>query len=112
MRRAKAEELKSEAIPVLTAHLSEPEFRNFFPVETDELDALAEAEPSIGALIQLECGSYVVVIYGKTTGTMKLLLPQGTEPGRGLDAVLAEVPLPLHCVEWRCDAESVSSTGS
>ena len=112
MRRANAEELKSEAIPVLTAHLSEREFRKFFPVETDELDAFAEPEPSVGALIQLECGSYVVVIYGRTTGTMKLLLPKGTEPGSGLDAVLAEVPLPPDCVRWRYDAESVSSTGS
>ena len=107
MRRAKPDELSTEAFAVLTAEVSEPELKKLFPVEMEEIDSLAEPEPSVGALVQLRSGPYVVVIYGKETHTMKVLVPQGTDPIKGIEQVLAEVPIPKRRIRWRHEPNPV-----
>jgi hypothetical protein len=102
MRRAKPHELKTRAVPVMTARLSEAELRKWVPVRFDEIDdPLAAPEPSKGALIELDNGAYVVVYYGKESKQLTLEIP---ETARDSSAVVAsffhEVPLPTTRVLW------------
>ena len=110
MRLADRNELKVEAFPVLLADVPEQKLPELLPIELEELDPFAEPEPSVGALLQLVSGWYVVVVYGKVTSTMKVLIPEGTDPARGIDAVLDEIPLPPSSIRWRYTRESVPST--
>jgi len=103
MRRAKPTELRKETFPVLTAVVSEKQLKALFPVDLAEIDRWAEPEPSVGALLQLRSGPYFVVVYGKETQTLKLLLPEGTDPSTGLEEVLAEAPIPERAILWRHD---------
>lgn len=112
MRRANASELSVEVVPVLTANLSEKELKELFPIPMDELDPFAEAEPSVGALVQLRSGNYFVVTYGNVTNTVKLLIPVGSDRLRGIEEILAEAPIPSAAVRWRVSPEAVSSKGS
>jgi hypothetical protein len=107
MRRAKPDELTTEAFAVLTVEVSEPEFKKLFPVDMEEIDPHAEPEPSVGALVQLQSGPYVVVIYGKESHTMKVLVPDGTDPIKGIEQVLAEVPIPKRRILWRYERKRV-----
>ncbi len=104
MHRARPEELQTEAVPALTARLSESALAKLFPVKMEEMDSWDEPEPSKGALIQLESGHYLVVIYGKETQTTEILVPEGTNVTTGIEALLAEVPLSPKSILWRRDA--------
>jgi hypothetical protein len=102
MRRAEPHELKTRAVPVLTARLSEVELLRWLPVPFDDIeDPLATPEPSKGALIELDNGAYVVVYYGKDSNQLTLEIP---ETARDSSEVVAsffnEVPLPLSRVLW------------
>lgn len=102
MRRAKPQELKTAAVPAMTARLSEAELRQWLPVRFDRItDPLATPEPSKGALIQLEAGGYVVVYYGEESHELTLEIPEGTHDSSGLvSAFMREVPLPSSRVLW------------
>jgi len=102
MRRAKPQELKTRAVPVMTARLSEAELLEWLPVRFDDIDdPLATPEPSKGALIELDSGVHVVVYYGKDSQQLTVEIPETT---RDSSAVLAsffnEVPLPTSRVLW------------
>jgi hypothetical protein len=99
MRRAKPDELNEDAKPIALLKLSEDRLRELFPVEFSEVDPLAAAEPSIGALVQLESGSYAVVMYGKITGQTEVSMPLTT---RWL-AFLSEVPLRTNEIVWTAE---------
>ena len=102
MRRAEPHELKTRAMPVLTARLSEAELLRWLPVPFDDIDdPLATPEPSKGALIELENGAYVVVYYGKDSNQLTLEIPETTHDSSELVAsFFSEVPLPLSRVLW------------
>lgn len=104
MRRARPEELQTEATTVLEAHVSEAELARILPVQMVELDVWAEPEPSKGALIQLDNGQYVAVTYGKVTETVQVLLPEGSDLAAGIEAFLSEVPLNPDTIFWRREA--------
>lgn len=111
MRQAKADELQSDAFTALMARLPEVELRKRFPVQFLDIDTFAEAEPSMGALVQLESGGYVGLIYAKLSETLKILLPEGMDPKTGIDALLEEVALPPSTVTWRCDRDRAPTRG-
>ena len=102
MRRAKPHELKTRAVPVLTARLSEAELLEWLPVPFDDIDdPLAAPEPSKGALIQLDNGRYVVVFYGTDSNQLTLEIPEETPDFSELvEHFLREVPLPLSRILW------------
>lgn len=102
MRRAKPQELKTHAVPVITARLTEAELERWFPIPFDDItDPLAVPEPTRGALVQLEGGSYVVVYYGRDSGQLFLEIPESTIDSSALVAeFFREVPLPRSRVLW------------
>lgn len=101
MKRATPEELVEEAVPVLEARLQEEEVRRLLPVELSPVDALAEAEPSVGALVRLRGGLLAVAVYGMETGTLSLRLPRISVSAEALRALLKEIPVPEDAVLWR-----------
>lgn len=100
MRLADPNEVKQPAEPVLLAQLSPERFRKLFPVPTRELNALAAAEPSEGALIELAPGGYVVLSYGRETQTLTVSAPAGGSVGNLLRRLLDEVPLERGEIVW------------
>ncbi len=101
MKRARPEELVDEAVPVLEARLPEEEVRRLLPVGLSPVDALAEAEPSLGALVRLRGGLLAVAVYGVETSTLSLRLPRVSVSVEGLRALLKEIPVPEDAVLWR-----------
>jgi hypothetical protein len=101
MRRAKPHELKTNAVPVMTARLSEAELSKWVPVPFDEItDPLATPEPSKGALVRLDAGEYVGLYYGKESGQLLVEVPETTDGSVMLAAFFREVPLPVSRVLW------------
>jgi hypothetical protein len=100
MRYAQPHELKGNVVPVLQLHLSEKQFEHMFPVRTVGIDALAAAEPSKGALIRLESGSYVVVTYGEITHRVTVEVPQDADARTVVRELFAEVDVPGSAIEW------------
>ena len=102
MRRARPHELKTRAVPVMTARMSEAELLKWLPVPFDDIDdPLATPEPSKGALIELENGAYVVVYYGKDSKQLTLEIPETARDSSELvESFFHEVPLPLSRVLW------------
>jgi hypothetical protein len=102
MRRAGPHELTTRAYPVMTARISEAELEQWLPVPFDDIDdPLAAPEPSKGALVQLEAGSYIVVYYGKDSGQLFVEIPETTKDSSALIAdFFREVPLPIARVLW------------
>ncbi len=102
MRRAKPQELRQRAVPVMTAQLSEAELLEWMPVRFDDIDdPLATPEPSKGALVELESGEFVVLFYGKESSQLTLEIPEATADASELVAsFFSEVPLPLSRVLW------------
>jgi hypothetical protein len=102
MRRAKPHELKTRAVPAMTARLSEAELDRWVPIEFDEItDPLATPEPSKGALVKLESGAYVVLYYGYDSKQLMVEIPETTHDSSALVAAFfGEVPLPVSRVLW------------
>ncbi|MEK6373499.1 MAG: hypothetical protein AABO58_12475 [Acidobacteriota bacterium] len=100
MRYAQPHELKGNVVPVLQLHLSEKQFERMFPVRTVGIDALAAAEPSKGALIRLESGSYVVVTYGEITHRVTVEVPQNADARTVVRELFEEVDIPGSAIEW------------
>jgi|SRR5712691_3657570 len=102
MRVAKPNELKSYAVPVLTAHLNEAELARWIPIAFSEVsDPLAVPEPSKGALVQLASGKFVVLFYGKESGTLFLRVPENANASACVREFLNEVKMPASRVVWR-----------
>ena len=115
MRRAKPHELKTHAVPIMTARMSEAELGRWFPVRFEEIsDPLEAAEPSKAALVQLEGGAFVVLYYGKESKQLIVEIPESTKDSSALlAAFFEEVPVPLSRVLWhRPDAEVPKRRGS
>jgi hypothetical protein len=101
MIRAEPKELNREVVPVIEAHLSENQVSRLVPVEMVQLDALAEAEPSLGALLRLETGQYAVVVYGTETQTLSLRLPEDEVSRKAIETALTEIRIPAAAISWR-----------
>ena len=102
MRRAKPDELTEDAKPVALLQLSENRLRELFPVDFSEVDPLAALEPSIGSLVQLDCGPYAVVMYGKITGQTEVSMPLTAH----WLPFLREVPLRANEIVWTAETSS------
>ena len=102
MRQAKPQELKTRAVPVMTARLSEAELLRWVPVTFEEItDPLATPEPSKGALIRLDAGGYIVLYYGKDSQQLIVEIPENTQDSSALLAqFFREIPLPASRVLW------------
>src|SRR2546430_2703109 len=103
MRRARPEELNEDAKPIALLRLSKDRFEELFPVELSNADPLSTAEPSIGGLVQLDSGPYVVVVYGKISGEAEVSLPVSAPMPRQWKAFLREVPLVAKEIVWTSD---------
>jgi hypothetical protein len=102
MRAAKPNELKTHALPVLTARISETELAKWFPVTFQQIDDPQEAaEPSKAAVIKLDDGDYFVLYYGEISNQLTLRIPESTDGSAFLSALLREVPLPRTRILWR-----------
>src|SRR4051812_5016819 len=102
MRAAKPNELKTHALPVLTARISDAELTKWFPVSFQHIDDPQEApEPSKAALIKLDAGDYFVLYYGEISNQLTLRIPESTDGSAFLSAFLREVPLPRTRIIWR-----------
>ena len=101
MRRAKPDELAESAVPVMTARLSEAELGKWFPVPFDEInDPWAAPEPSLGALVSLDAGEYVVD-YGRESNQLIVRIPANLQPSSFLISFFREIPMPRARVLWR-----------
>ena len=102
MRRAKPNELAEQAFPVMTARLSEAELGKWFPVPFDEInDPWAAPEPSLGALVSLDAGEYVVLDYGRESNQLIVRIPASLDPSSFLIAFFREIPMPRTRILWR-----------
>lgn len=102
MRQAKPHELKTRAVPAMTAKITETELLNWVPVQFEEItDPWATPEPSKGALIKLDAGGYVVLYYGKDSQQLIVEIPENTPDSSALlSAFLSEVPVPKSRILW------------
>jgi hypothetical protein len=122
MRAAKPDELKENALPVMTAQISESELLKWFPVAFHDItDPWATPEPSKGALIKLDAGEYVVVYWGHDSKELTVNIPAATDASAVLASLFREVPIPRSRVLWRRSdarlpryiaAKTVSAAGS
>jgi hypothetical protein len=113
MQNAKPEELREETVVVLQAKIGEPQLHQLFPVKLEELDPLAEPEPSVGALVRLNSGDLIVVTYGRETDTLSLQMPESEPAARILAAFFEEVPLWRENIIWSVDtADGMLKRGS
>lgn len=104
MRAAKADELKVNAFPVLTARVSATELSKWFPVELHTLTHPQEVpEPSKAALIKLDTGEYFVLFWGEISKQMMLRIPSATDASQFVNAFFKEVPLPRRRILWHRD---------
>ncbi len=106
MRSAAAEELKTNALPVLTARVSNVELARWFPVSFYDLSHPQEvAEPSKAALIQLDAGDLFVLFWGQVSNQLMLRIGPDVDASQFLRELLREVPLPrTRIISLRSDA--------
>lgn len=101
MKKAAPSELATEAVAVLEAGLAYDDLERLIPVGLEPLDPLAEAEPSVGALLRLDTGLLTVAIYGLETETLSLKVPESEVTRRSVRDLLEEIPVPTGSVRWR-----------
>lgn len=72
------------------------------PIKFDEIvDPLAVPEPSLGALVRLNNGDYIVLFYGRDSHQLIVEIPEATkDSSAALAAFFSEVPLPASRVLW------------
>jgi len=101
MRVAKPNELKTHAMPILTARVSESELAKWFPVRFQQItDPQEAAESSKAALIKLDAGDYFVLYYGEISKQLMLRIPEASDAAAFLNALFREVPLPRRRILW------------
>ncbi len=108
MKRAEPKELQEDTIPGLVLELSEARRQELFPVPFEAMDSFSEPEPSEGALVRLENGLQVVVVYGKVTHRTTLSFPAGADLTTALPTVFAELSIRPSEIVWT--AESAART--
>ncbi len=102
MRRARPDELKERAFPVMTARLTEAELGTWFPISFDEInDPWAAPEPSLGALASLDAGEFVVLDYGRDSNQLIVRIPANLDASSFLVSFFREIPMPRNRVLWR-----------
>lgn len=79
MRTVSPDALDVPTFPILTAEVKAGEFREHFPIRRTALDALAEAEPSEGALVRLKSGEVVHLTFGTKRGTLSVSAPANSD---------------------------------
>lgn len=105
MQRALPTALQEDAKPVAVLQLMPARLAELFPVRFSDLDPLAEAEPSRGALIELdEVGTLAVVVYGTITGRTTISFPASASFAAQWRALRSEVPLRDDEIVWMTDA--------
>jgi hypothetical protein len=85
---------------ILTAEMPEDELVDLFPIPMDHFDPLTQAEPSIGALVQLDSGQYLGVRYGTVSNTLVIEKPYGADSGEAVAALMREVSIPEKVITW------------
>jgi hypothetical protein len=100
--------LSEDAIPVLVLSVDEQRLHELFPVRFSRVDALAEPEPSTGALIQLDSGPYAVVMYGQETGRATISFPATADVRLALAALVREMAISRSEIEWVDEAAQPS----
>ncbi|MDP9191147.1 MAG: hypothetical protein M3P06_05535 [Acidobacteriota bacterium] len=100
MRRARPDELKEDAVPALVLSVDPRRLRELFPVRFSRVESFAEPEPSKGALIQLDSGSYAVVMYGTETRRATISFPAAGDVPRALKALLRETSIHRDEIDW------------
>jgi hypothetical protein len=103
MRTAPSETLSTDVRPALTAHVSESELLRLFPVQFQDIDALAAAEPSKAALLRLDSGRLVVVEYGTVTSTVTVSVPCDADAAETVADLLLEARILGSSIEWLSD---------
>ena len=92
MRKASPDDSLIDEFVIFERPLSEEDLTQFFPIEFEDIDVLAAPEPSMGAMIRLESGHHLVIIYGKITHSLAVLKPPNENTGEVLQALFNEVP--------------------
>lgn len=101
MRTARPDELQEHALPIFTAKISEVELRKWFPVRFQEItDPWAAAEPSEGALVQLNSGQLFVIYWGHDSGYLTVRIAPDVDPSSFLTSFFGEVPIPRSQIAW------------
>jgi hypothetical protein len=110
MKKARPADLTENAVPALVLVAGERRLRELFPVPFSRVDPLAEPEPSKGALIELDSGEHVVVMYGKFTKRVTISFAESADVPTTLAALLREAPVRRHEVAWVADDAAKSMT--
>ena len=104
MRNAPGEATLDER-PIANFQMSEAEVRDCFPVELRVFPDMTEPEPSIGALIQTDKGSYFGVSYGMQSEQLRIYGARSSDPEAELTKLLADVPALRDHLNWRRRAD-------
>lgn len=103
MRTAPPQALTVDVRPAMTLRLSESELRTLFPVEFQDVDPLAAAEPSRATLIRLDSGKLAVVEFGIATSTLTVSVPVGANVDETLSDLFLEAPINGAAIAWIAD---------
>lgn len=100
MHTAPAEALAADVRPALIARIAPAELERLFPIQFIDLDPLAAAEPSRGALLRLASGRMVVVEYGTVTSRLTVSVPTYANIAETLIDLVSEAPIDMDAIEW------------
>ena len=103
--------LREDARPALLLDTPEERLRALFPVDLTPLPPEAEPEPSKGALVRLESGHTVVVVYGTVTRRATLSFPVSADVHEAIEALLREVPIERREMLWTAEADVARRAG-
>jgi hypothetical protein len=104
MRRADPQELREDARPALLLTLSEDRLGELFPIPFTLVEPGVEPEPSKAALVHLESGDSIVVVYGMVTRRATVSFPASANVQDALDSLLREVPIRSAEILWTVEA--------
>ncbi|HYI10264.1 MAG TPA: hypothetical protein VEK57_14485 [Thermoanaerobaculia bacterium] len=103
MNTAPAEALVADVRPSLIVRIPPDELERLFPVPFVDLDPLAAAEPSRGALLRLASGRMVVIEYGLVTSRLTVSVPTQANIAETLVDLLREAQIDMDAVVWITD---------
>lgn len=103
MRRAQPNELQEDAVPAMVLQTSKQRLRELFPVRFSAMDTFAEAEPSRGALLQLNDGPFVVVIYGTLSHRTTVSVPVSANVRKTIQSLVREVGITRDDILWAAE---------
>ncbi len=103
MHTEPAEALVNDVRPSLIVRMTPVELEHLFPIEFVDLDPLAAAEPSRGALLRLASGRLVVIEYGLVTSRLTVSVPAYVNIAETLLDLMNEAQIDMDAVEWITD---------